>query len=237
MFKSFLIVLFALSLFSCSSLEELIKGSDQPDTEEVDESNAVDGQEFFKNREGFEVTDNEIESINKNFVPEEYENNEKNQEMIAQADEIPEAITYYEDNDYVMQDPKEAALIKITPKRKMEIKEKITNHKKKMKFKVYFEFDKSEVNKTDLALIEKHAEFMKQHNNFSLRLLGHTDTRGTREYNLALGENRALAIQKILKLYGVTKVNTVSYGEERPLVKGDTEAAWKKNRRVEFIYY
>jgi peptidoglycan-associated lipoprotein len=227
-------------LFSCSSLQDfLTKKSGSDETEEislvggkVDTSNAIDGQDFFTNRDGFEVDNNQIAVIDKGIIEDDTDYNDQ---QIASIDTLPN--NYYNDNDFEMQDQKEAALISVIPIRKKEIKEKIKHNTSGMKFKIYFDFDKDEVSKADISEIEKHSIFMKQHNNFNLRLLGHTDTRGSREYNLALGEDRALAIKKILKLYGITQVDVVSYGEERPLVKGETEVAWQKNRRVEFIYY
>jgi len=70
-----------------------------------------------------------------------------------------------------------------------------------------------------------------------LRLEGHADERGTREYNLALGENRALAVKEVLGLYDLnSRVEVISFGEEIPLIQAHDESAWGKNRRVEFIY-
>ena len=71
-----------------------------------------------------------------------------------------------------------------------------------------------------------------------VRLEGHTDERGTREYNIGLGERRAQAVRRALMLQGVgeAQISTVSFGEERPAVAGDDEAAWAQNRRVEILY-
>ena len=71
-----------------------------------------------------------------------------------------------------------------------------------------------------------------------MKLEGNTDERGTREYNIGLGERRAQAVRRALMLQGVaeTQVSTVSFGSERPAVEGDDEAAWAKNRRVELVY-
>ena len=72
----------------------------------------------------------------------------------------------------------------------------------------------------------------------NLRLEGHADERGTREYNLALGENRALSVKEVLGLYNLDdRIIVVSYGEESPILTGSNEEAWEKNRRVEFSYY
>jgi peptidoglycan-associated lipoprotein len=68
-------------------------------------------------------------------------------------------------------------------------------------------------------------------------LEGHADERGTREYNLALGENRALAVKDVLALYGLlSRTQVISYGEEKPISNEHNEEGWKKNRRVDFIY-
>jgi len=70
-----------------------------------------------------------------------------------------------------------------------------------------------------------------------LRLEGHADERGTREYNLALGENRALSVKEVLSLYDLSsRVEVISFGEEKPIAQSHDEAGWKMNRRVEFIY-
>ena len=76
------------------------------------------------------------------------------------------------------------------------------------------------------------------HPDVKVKLEGHCDERGTREYNLALGERRAKAAAELLKVLGVdgSRISTVSYGEEKPLVDGHDEAAWAKNRRVEILY-
>jgi peptidoglycan-associated lipoprotein len=229
-----------LFLFSCTSLQDFLTKSLESDEAketslvggEADASNAIDGQEFFTNRDGYEVENNQVAVINKGVADDDMSYDDQ---QIASID-TPSS-NYYDNDDFEMQDQKEATLINISPLRKKEIKEKISHNTSGMKFKIYFNFDKSEVSKADISMIEKHADFMKIHNNFKLRLLGHTDSRGSREYNLALGEDRALSIKKILKLYGVTQVDVVSYGEEKPLVKGETESAWQRNRRVEFIYY
>jgi peptidoglycan-associated lipoprotein len=72
----------------------------------------------------------------------------------------------------------------------------------------------------------------------SVRLEGHADERGSREYNIGLGERRAQAVRQVLMLQGVpaTQITTVSYGEERPAVAGSSEEAWERNRRVEIVY-
>lgn len=103
---------------------------------------------------------------------------------------------------------------------------------------VYFEYDSSAVRFEDQATLEAHAAYLGENPNVTIRLIGHTDERGSREYNLALGERRALSIRQILMLHGasVQQFQITSFGEERPDVEGFDESAWQQNRRVELIY-
>jgi len=103
---------------------------------------------------------------------------------------------------------------------------------------VYFEYDKSTVREEDLITLEAHAAYLGENPNATIRLIGHTDERGSREYNLALGERRALAIRQILMLQGasVKQFQVTSFGEERTDVEGHDESAWQQNRRVELNY-
>ena len=103
---------------------------------------------------------------------------------------------------------------------------------------LYFAFDDTEIDEVATRVIIEHANFMQNNPSVRLRLEGHADERGTREYNLALGENRALSVKEVLGLYNLEdRVVVVSYGEERPVAIEHNEAAWEKNRRVEFVYY
>ena len=106
------------------------------------------------------------------------------------------------------------------------------------KFTLYFPYDDFDIDELNTQEIIKHANFMRNNPKIKLRLEGHADERGTREYNLALGENRAISVKEVLSLYqGLgSRVQTISYGEEKPVVEGHDEAAWEKNRRVEFVY-
>lgn len=103
---------------------------------------------------------------------------------------------------------------------------------------VYFDFDKSEIKSRAREIIEAHANYLSSRPSVSIVLEGHADERGTREYNLGLGERRAKAVQQVMGLLGVSRdqIEVVSYGEERPAVMGHDEAAWTKNRRVEIVY-
>ena len=102
---------------------------------------------------------------------------------------------------------------------------------------VYFEFDSSEIRGDDLQTVTAHAAYLARYRNARVRLEGHTDERGSREYNIGLGERRAQTVRRALLLQGVTEsqVTTVSYGEERPAAEGSDEAAYSKNRRVELV--
>ena len=103
---------------------------------------------------------------------------------------------------------------------------------------VYFDLDEAVLKPRDLRILDRHAEFLRENRNRSLLIEGHCDERGTREYNLALGERRANAVQGYLVSAGVNdaQLDTVSYGEERPQDVGHDEAAWAKNRRAALSY-
>ena len=105
-------------------------------------------------------------------------------------------------------------------------------------FTLYFAYDDTEIDEIATRIIIQHASFMQENPSVNLRLEGHADERGTREYNLALGENRALSVKEVLGLYNLDdRIIVVSYGEESPILTGSNEEAWEKNRRVEFSYY
>ena len=103
---------------------------------------------------------------------------------------------------------------------------------------VYFAFDSSEISGEGMALVSAHAHYLVAHANLHVRLEGNTDERGSREYNIGLGERRAQAVRRAMLLQGVaeTQLSTVSYGAERAAVEGHDEAAWSKNRRVMINY-
>ena len=105
-------------------------------------------------------------------------------------------------------------------------------------FTLYFAYDDTEIDEVATRIIIQHANFMQENPAVHLRLEGHADERGTREYNLALGENRALSVKAVLGLYNLDdRIIVVSYGEEAPILTGSNEEAWEKNRRVEVSYY
>jgi len=103
---------------------------------------------------------------------------------------------------------------------------------------IYFDFDKSEIKPEYADLISATARDLTSHPTLKIKLEGNTDERGTREYNIGLGERRAQAVRRALLLQGVAEaqITTVSYGAERPAAEGDDETAWSQNRRVELVY-
>ena len=102
----------------------------------------------------------------------------------------------------------------------------------------FFEFDKSDLSQDALNDLDAHAKFLAADRNAKVRLEGHADERGTRAYNLALGERRSNAVARYLVIQGVNRsqIETVSYGEERPLSLVRDDSGWSRNRRVELIY-
>ena len=103
---------------------------------------------------------------------------------------------------------------------------------------IYFDFDSAQVKEEYRPVVEAHAKYLAGHPSAHVVLEGHADERGTREYNMALGERRANAVKKLMVLMGAdpNQIDVVSYGEERPAVLGHDESAWSKNRRVEIVY-
>jgi peptidoglycan-associated lipoprotein len=99
--------------------------------------------------------------------------------------------------------------------------------------RVFFGFNKSEINSESADTLKRQAAWMQENGNVTVVVEGHADERGTREYNLALGERRANAVREHLISLGVSaaRINTISYGKERPAVLGSNEAAWGQNRR------
>lgn len=104
--------------------------------------------------------------------------------------------------------------------------------------RVHFAFDSSAIDDEARAIIEAHAANLVANKNINVTLEGNCDERGTREYNLALGERRAQAVERMMKALGVSsnRIKTVSYGEEKPLCQEHNESCWRQNRRVEIVY-
>ena len=99
---------------------------------------------------------------------------------------------------------------------------------------VYFDYDKSDIKSEAAAVLQCHAKYLRDNPSARMTLEGHCDERGTREYNLGLGERRGNAASSAIGQSGQT--NVVSYGEERPTCKDHSEDCWSKNRRVEIVY-
>ncbi|WP_462320381.1 peptidoglycan-associated lipoprotein Pal [Halochromatium sp.] len=103
---------------------------------------------------------------------------------------------------------------------------------------IYFDYDASEIKPEYADLLRAHASYIFNTPGVQVTLEGHSDERGTREYNLALGERRSQAVQRFLMAEGAPaeRLSTLSYGEERPADPGRSEGAWQQNRRVELVY-
>lgn len=103
---------------------------------------------------------------------------------------------------------------------------------------VYFDYDKYDVRADQSSLIQQDAQFLNQHPNMNFTIEGHCDERGSTEYNLALGDNRANAVKNALVSAGVNagRVKTISYGKEKPFCTESNEQCWQQNRRGHFVY-
>ncbi|MDH5535120.1 MAG: peptidoglycan-associated lipoprotein Pal [Betaproteobacteria bacterium] len=103
---------------------------------------------------------------------------------------------------------------------------------------VYFDFDSYAVKDEYKPVVAAHAKYLTQDRQAQMRIEGNTDERGSREYNLALGQRRADAVKQLLQLLGAspTQIETVSFGEEKPKASGSNEAAWTENRRADMKY-
>jgi len=102
---------------------------------------------------------------------------------------------------------------------------------------IYFDFDSSRIRPESMRILEAHANYLAKNTSRTVRLEGHADERGSREYNVALSLDRAVAVERVLKVKGArANMQTIPYGEEMPAVLGHTPAAWDKNRRVEIVY-
>ncbi len=103
---------------------------------------------------------------------------------------------------------------------------------------IYFDFDKDEVKAEFRPLVEAHAKYLTSHADAKIMLQGNADDRGSREYNLSLGQRRAVAVKKVMNVLGVNdkQIETVSYGEEKQQCADKTEACWAQNRRADIVY-
>lgn len=103
---------------------------------------------------------------------------------------------------------------------------------------IYFAFDSSKVESEYMEIVQRHAAYLSQYPGIEMRVEGHTDERGSREYNIGLGSRRAESVSRLLQVNGAasSQIETISYGEEVPAVNGHDEEAWSRNRRVELVY-
>ena len=103
---------------------------------------------------------------------------------------------------------------------------------------IYFDFDESTIRSEFIDVLRAHAGYLIANPSTSMRIEGHADERGSREYNIGLGERRANAVRRFLEAEGVSsaQINTISYGEERPAAYGHDEVSWAENRRAVLVY-
>jgi len=103
---------------------------------------------------------------------------------------------------------------------------------------VYYEFDRSEIKADSTKVIDANAQYLREHPELKVKVEGNADERGSREYNLALGQRRADAVQKRMTILGIPsdRIETVSYGKEKPKAVGHDESAWSENRRSDILY-
>lgn len=102
---------------------------------------------------------------------------------------------------------------------------------------VFFDYDQARLTESAKATLKGNADWIRSNPNVTIQIEGHTDSRGSTEYNLSLGERRAKSVRQYLEGLGVEsrRLTIISYGEEKPLAQGDSEAAWSKNRRANFV--
>ncbi|MGH8727077.1 MAG: peptidoglycan-associated lipoprotein Pal [Burkholderiales bacterium] len=103
---------------------------------------------------------------------------------------------------------------------------------------VYYEYDSAAIDEQYKPMVQAHSKYLQGNNNTRISVEGHCDERGSREYNLALGQRRADGVKKAMTLLGVSgnQITTVSYGKEKPKASGSNEAAWAQNRRSDLVY-
>jgi len=103
---------------------------------------------------------------------------------------------------------------------------------------IYYEFDRSEIRADSAKVVDANAQYLRDHPEVKVKVEGNADERGSREYNLALGQRRADAVQKRMTILGIPtdRIETVSYGKEKPKAAGHDESAWSENRRSDILY-
>jgi peptidoglycan-associated lipoprotein len=103
---------------------------------------------------------------------------------------------------------------------------------------VYYDFDRSEIKPDGAKVVDANAQYLREHPDLKVKVEGNADERGSREYNLALGQRRADAVQKRMTILGIPadRIESVSYGEEKPKATGHDETSWSENRRSDIVY-
>ncbi|TWX73540.1 peptidoglycan-associated lipoprotein Pal [Colwellia sp. C1TZA3] len=162
----------------------------------------------------------------------------------SSSDSASEDASAMQKNEAVMAEQKarEAAeLVKVEAMQRadaIEAKKRQEIEKLRSEHIIYFDFDRSTVSGDFAAILEAHSKFLNENSTVNVLIEGHADERGTPEYNIALGERRAKAIETFLENMGVSaaQLSTVSYGEEKPMIKDRSEGAFAKNRRAVLVY-
>lgn len=209
MTKHIITSLMLVSVFACSSKNVII--------EEGRHQKVADTQEKFVN--------NDQQTTNKTYLVD----GQTQSAQVIQVDNISG------ESLMLATDLKSEDLSKQLNKNKFN---KIVNAKNTSPIIFYFDYDSVNLSQEIINQLIVYAKKMQNNPVLKLRLEGHSDERGSRSYNLALGENRALAIKQVFALYAVeSRVDAVSYGEENPIDDRHNESAWEKNRRVELIFY
>ncbi len=217
-----ILILFLLIFTSCTNTNTLLKEDDKSKAKIVKVNDiSTRGVDIDKNRQ-YKVAPNTKEGIikgNSTIVGEEIAilNNGQTEDLIALRKKISTSSKDKNNNVTIIKKLNDIGI---------------------KNYIFYFDYDSYSLNEGSVADIVKHAKFMQNNENAKLRIEGYTDERGSRSYNLSLGENRALAVKYIMELY-VTgdRISVVSYGEENPANSDHNETAWSKNRRVKLIYY
>ena len=126
----------------------------------------------------------------------------------------------------------------VTPAPPQALRPTATTVAEPSKRSIYYEFDSYDVKDEYRALVEAHARFLREHPGAQIAVQGNADERGSREYNLALGQRRSEGVKKMLTLLGVTErqIEATSFGEEKPRAAGHDEASWTENRRSDIVY-
>lgn len=160
----------------------------------------------------------------------------KEEPKAAVEDKSPAATTTTKAPEAVKEAP--AATTAPVTEQKMEVNPLKDPNNILSKRSIYFDFDKDEVKAEYRPLVEAHAKYLSSHADAKVMLQGNADDRGSREYNLALGQKRSVAVKKVMNVLGVAdkQIETVSYGEEKPQCSDKAEACWAQNRRADIVY-